>query len=495
MQVYAKLQREFITTIEVIRQIIFLTLLLPAFTALSQQTAAAAARADSVHLSLVHYTDSLNRIASMQWLTDSLTINTWATDMRGKVASVFTEDSLSLQTKIDSLSALNLSPEPYASRLDSLMQRRQNLLAEVNGTQQKLLNQTKSRLYGWQQKVQARLDSMNISGTVPGVNLPARNELSLPGPGLPDIPSLSASDFILPELSSDLALLNYDLGFSTPQGLNNIQSNLPGMEQVSSLRNFIGDPATTAQAAVGELDAVKKLQEQMNGPDPLPLPASGQDVKKMVIDKAVDHFAGQEDKLREAMKQVATYKQKYPSVQSLHDLPRRPPNPMKAKPFIERLVPGLTFQYQYKNAYLLDLNLYSGYRLTGRITSGLGWNQRLARDEDNTYWKHQAHIYGPRVFGSFELGEGFMAYLETEVMNTFVPIVPVDPNTGAREWVWGMSLGIKKSYTIYRNLRGTVFALYNVFDPHHKAPYVDRLNMRIGFEYAFRKKQKAVAGA
>lgn len=464
---------------------------MPAFVAFGQQPDDVVDRFDSLHLRLTTFSDSVNHFASLQWLNDSLTINTWAATMRRKVTSVFTADSLNLQTKIDSLSANGLLPEPYASRLDSLMQQRQNLFAEVDGTKQKLLNQTKAKLNDWQQKVQKRLDSLNISVTVPGVDLTAMNELSLSNLGLPDIPSLSSPDFVLPELSPDLAVLNHDLGFSTPDGLLSIQNNLPGMDQVSSLRNFIGDPSTTAEAAVGELDAVKKLQEQMKGPDKPLLPASEQDAKDMVIDKAIDHFAGQEDKLREAMKQVSKYKQKYPSAQSLQDLPKRPPNPMKVKPFIERLVPGLTFQYQNKNAYLFDMYLYSGYRITERITSGLGWNQRLARDEDNNYWKHQAYIYGPRLFGSFELGEGFLVYLETEVMNTFVPNVRVDPDTGAREWVWGMSVGIKKTYTIYKNLRGTVFALYNIFDPHHKAPYVDRLNMRVGFEFAFKKKRKA----
>lgn len=433
--------------------------------------------------------DSVNRLANLQWVKDSLTINAWGDSLRAKMNARFTVDSLQLRYKVDSLSALSLSPEPYASRLDSLVHRKVGMLAEIRDAQQKLNSQTKAKLDGWKQKLQSKLDSLNINASLPGATIPDLANFDLPDFDLPEVPAITAPDFSLPELSPDLARLNKDLVFATPEGLGKIQGNLPGIsEQAAGLKSLLGDPAQAAEKALGEVEVVSDLQGQLK--NELPVPATEQEAKDQLLDKAIDHFAGQEDKLKQAMQQVARYKQKYPSVQSLSDLPKRPPNPMKGKPLAERLVPGLALQYQYKNAYALDLNFYAGYRLNGRITAGMGWNYRLARDEDNKYWKHQARIFGPRFFGSYELGEGFMAYLETEVMNTFVPYTPVDPGNGQREWVWSMTVGIKKSYTIYKNLKGTVFALYNVFDPHHKAPYVDRLNMRMGVEYKLKARKK-----
>ena len=75
-------------------------------------------------------------------------------------------------------------------------------------------------------------------------------------------------------------------------------------------------------------------------------------------------------------------------------------------------------------------------------------------------------------------------------MNTFVPsVLGGNPEIGYREWVWGMMTGLKKDYKIYRNLRGTVLIQYNIFNREYKAPYVDRLNSRIGFEYVLKKKR------
>jgi hypothetical protein len=191
------------------------------------------------------------------------------------------------------------------------------------------------------------------------------------------------------------------------------------------------------------------------------------------------------------MDKISRYKQKYSSVSSLKDLPKRPPNAMKGKPFIERLIPGFYFQYQQKNYNLFDINPYLSYRLSGRFTSGAGWNQRYAYDRKHHEWSRQTRIYGPRAFLDFRLGKGFIAHLETEVMNTFVPsVIKISPSdAGQREWVWGMMTGLKKEYKIYKNLRGTVLIQFNLFNPKYKAPYVDRLNSRIGFEYLLKKRK------
>lgn len=206
---------------------------------------------------------------------------------------------------------------------------------------------------------------------------------------------------------------------------------------------------------------------------------------------ATDHFAGKEEQLKSAMGKISKYKQKYSSVSSIKDLPKRPPNPMKDKPFIQRLVPGLYLQYQQENHYLLDVNPYVGYRLSGRFTAGLGWNHRYAYDKDNRAFNSRSRIFGPRVYVDFKLGKGFIAHLEGESMNSFVPsTLRGNPDHGNREWVESFMNGIKKEYRIYKNLRGTALIQYNLFNRYYKAPYVDRLNSRIGFEYILKSKRK-----
>jgi hypothetical protein len=58
---------------------------------------------------------------------------------------------------------------------------------------------------------------------------------------------------------------------------------------------------------------------------------------------------------------------------------------------------------------------------------------------------------------------------------------------GSIEWVWSFMTGLKKEYKIYKNLKGTALIQYNWFNRYYKAPYVDRLNSRIGFEYMLKK--------
>ena len=256
-------------------------------------------------------------------------------------------------------------------------------------------------------------------------------------------------------------------------------------------------PETIEQQAT-RIEGIDELQKQSGiidqhttKFDDFKNPAKG---KKKAVElakkAAVDHFDGKQEKLKAAMEKISKYKQKYSSVSSIKDLPKRPPNVMKGKPFIERLVPGLYFQCQQKNMYLLDVNPYVGYRISGRFTTGAGWNQRYAYDKPSRSFDTRARIFGPRAFVDFKLGKGFIAHVESESMNGFVPsTLRGNPDTGRKEWVWSFMTGIKKEYKIYKNLKGTALIQYNLFNRYYKAPYVDRLNSRVGFEYSIKKKK------
>ena len=79
-------------------------------------------------------------------------------------------------------------------------------------------------------------------------------------------------------------------------------------------------------------------------------------------------------------------------------------------------------------------------------------------------------------------------------MNTFVPTTVGTPfygtNEARREWVWSVFAGFKKDYTFYKKIKGNVQVLYNLYDDHDNSPYVDRLNVRMGFEVGMKKKRK-----
>jgi len=219
------------------------------------------------------------------------------------------------------------------------------------------------------------------------------------------------------------------------------------------------------------------------------------ELKKEAMEKAkkvaVNHFAGKEEQLKAAMEKVSKYKQKYSSLNGVSELSKKPRNKMHGKPLIERIVPGLAIQIQSKGEnFLIDFNPYAGYRITGRLRGGLGWNQRIAYNTDQKGFSPNARIYGPRTFGEFKLSKGFSPRAEIEIMNTNVPplLSTIDPMK--REWVWGVFMGMKKEYTIYKNIKGTAMVMGRLFNRDHKSPYADVLNVRFGFEFPMKKKIK-----
>jgi hypothetical protein len=412
---------------------------------------------------------------------------------------------------IDSLQHLNLPTGKYTKKLDSLNQVRQQTTAKFISKADALKAKTTGKLNALDLPPQYKEPLQSITGKVDGFNLNTDfakiPEVTIPGYSMPKGG--------LGELASKAGELGKvgNLGnlpkIETPVGnlgdVSKVTEQVKGYQgDVKSITsgnlNDVKELPKTIEVQAAKIDGVSELQKQsgvVDGyKDQLGMvkdPSAGKEKAVEAVKKAaVDHFAGKEEQLKAAMDKISKYKQKYSSVSSLKDLPKRPPNAMKGKPFIERLIPGFYFQYQQKNYNLFDINPYLSYRLSGRFTTGAGWNQRYAYDRKKDEWNHRARIYGPRAFLDFKLGKGFIAHLETEVMNTFVPsVIKISPSdAGQREWVWAMMTGLKKEYKIYKNLRGTVLIQFNLFNPKYKSPYVDRLNSRIGFEYTLKKKAK-----
>src|SRR5260221_1683222 len=161
---------------------------------------------------------------------------------------------------------------------------------------------------------------------------------------------------------------------------------------------------------------------------------------------------------------------------------------MHCKPLIERLLPGLNFQIQKKNDLLLDFNPYIGYRITGRFTSGIGWNERIGIDTKKKKGVPIDRIYGLRSFVHFKIRDGVFAKAEIESMNAFVPpsvLLGPEQHSG-RQWVWSYFVGLKKDYRLSKSVMGNVQILYNLYNPHKMSPYASNFNVRMGFAFSGR---------
>jgi hypothetical protein len=216
--------------------------------------------------------------------------------------------------------------------------------------------------------------------------------------------------------------------------------------------------------------------------------------KELAVNKAkeqvINHFAGHEQALMAAMSQLSKLKAKTKDAEQMVDMFKKQPNPMKGKPFIERLLPGINLQIQKKNDLLIDFNPYVGYRISGRFTSGLGWNERLGVNTKQKTSVPMDHIYGVRSFVHFKIKVGVFAKAEVESMNTDVPqSVLLGPSEHpGRQWVRSYFAGLKKDFRYSNSMMGNMQVLYNLYNPHHMSPYVSKLNVRIGIEFPIRKK-------
>jgi hypothetical protein len=423
--------------------------------------------------------------------------------------SLHRSDSLqhSLTTKIDSFRSLKRLTQQLEAKRDSIRHK------QVKGTQR-----FTGRLDSLKRVTTTKLDSISVppelkdhlkeyTGKLNNAGLD--NNIALPElniPGLPtvdlDLPSLKelGSGDVL-KLPTDVNVPEVDLPKTELDGIENISGQAGDVaSKAKALSETNVQEAQTLASKEAEQQAAKmggvgELRKETEAFDKMMPPASEDKAKQQLMEQgkemAIDHFAGKGDALKGAMEQVARYKEKYASVSSLEevDLKKRPPNPLKEKPFIERLVPGISFQYQRRDDYLLDAYCYVGYKHTPKLVSGLGWNQRFARDNANSYWNQRAAIFGPRAYVEYRIFRGFTAHVEGEAMNTFVPFSRLASNEGSRQWVWGMMMGLKTEYKITRWMKGTVLIQYNLFDRQHKAPYVDRLNSRLGFEFQVKKRK------
>lgn len=247
------------------------------------------------------------------------------------------------------------------------------------------------------------------------------------------------------------------------------------------------DEVSGIQKEAGAFGQYKNLAGKGNDPEAM---------KKLALEQAqksfkppVNHFAGQEQALRTAMDNMSKLKTKYESLDSLKDIPKRKPNAMKGKPFIERIVPGITLQVQKNSDVLIDYNPYLGYRISGKLTVGLGWNERFNVGK-HFHFSLKDRIYGPRAYVDFKFWKGFSVRTDLEKMNTYVPSIASGINDyNHRAWVWSAFVGLKKEYKFWGSVKGNAQLLYNLYDDHNNSPYADRLIVRMGFEFPLKKKE------
>lgn len=435
--------------------------------------------------------------------------------------------------KIDSLTTLPNPNKLLIKSLDSLrtgldsLKQKLAVLPEGVEKSQAALAKIQTTVTDKTEKIQSALNEkmelFNKQGAnIPGVKVPTAN-LALSGTNL-KLPEVGAGNLSLPQMDFNAAgnlstqlnipdakldLPNFDTSklpdINGLGELGGVQDKTAQLGELSGQATGLTEKLKDQNQLAGELENRAKEMDELSGFED----ATGQFaqmekwrsdpeyVKELALkqakEQAVDHFAGKEKELLAAMEQLSGLKKKYKDADGVIDLFTKRQRPYAHKSFIERVVPGISVQLASRdNVWWFDFNPYASYTISRRISSGIGWNERVPFNFKKNEFVQADRIYGPRVHAEFKLKEGFYVKAETEWMNTLAKtIFPAFPQeeTG-RTWVWSSFAGIKNTFNLSKKIRGQVQTLFNLYNPEKRSPYTSRLNVRFGVEYSLKKKRK-----
>ena len=421
-----------------------------------------------------------------------------------------------LQQKIDTLQNLQLPTNKISATLDSLEAWKNAEIRTITSRVDSLTTALTNKIESLEFPLELQERASNLTSVIDklDVSLPIDRQpvsfqklelgrtvvtetlkiQSMRGLDIPNATSLLDGQVLQDAASVDIKSVDMgDIG-NQMQGHQNLVSQVP--KDIDGIAKMAEEQATNISAVT---DVQKELGLVVKLTDMAGTLKDQEELKKLltheVQKQAVGHFAGKEQELKSAVDLISKYKRKFGNVNNLEELAaliKKRPNEMKGKPLIERIVPGIGFQLQKKDDLLfVDLNLYVGYRFTGKLTAGIGWNQRVSYNLNDNTFDSEPRIFGPRAYSEYKLWKGFLPRVEVETMNTFVPpYIKTSPaDAGGREWVWGVFAGIKKDYKFFKKINGTAIVMFRLFDPHRKSPYADVLNARFGFEFPMKKKQ------
>jgi hypothetical protein len=448
---------------------------------------------DSIQTKFWHKTDSLQKVHSSRITKIRLSIT-------------------KLSHRKDSLSRVSFCVPSDIQKLDSIQkeikrfeQKHTNEVKELNGKIDKVKSDALKKIAVLHLPPQAQNEINALTKNIQGFKIP--NSFSqLPGmnslsKGI-NIPGLSRMSLSLP---SNLNIPEVKIPSLQKFNLVSLATLPPFKQLEGSLGKEISQLKSNASVESLEKNAVKELSQnaevksllkeetqvkEMEGKLSQMKDTKGAEALAKQQLPAINHFEGKEKELQSAITEVSKYKQKYGNIKSLEELPRRAPNPLKDKPWIERIVLGLNYFILSKHATFIDFNPYAGWRFNPRITASIGWSERVGIVHGQASTSDHERVYGVRTSFSYKWAKGFSFRLSPEVMSAYVPTNT--PDNSERILVFGLFAGIRKDFKIYKGLIGYSEGLYNFTQKSGQNIYGDRLSLRLGFE--MRNKKKAIKG-
>ncbi len=458
---------------------------------------------------LQHHLDSLSRVASVSRFTDSLRVNAWSDGLRRQVNLKF--GTKGVNARVDSLARAGVPTAKIIAYKDSLSQKGKSLLNEINTRQGSLQEKVSARYNNWFNSARKKynLDSMNVktpalpSSALP--DIPNQSNLNVPQVSALDaspIPELNSSDFAALPLSPDLKQVAGDFTIPTDTQLKSLDSQLPNTNdlvqqyagQLGEVKSSLKDPGTAAEKQVSQLAETQGISSQASAMNQLNSNEAMQAAEKLkgadspeaLLPAAVDHFAGKEVVLQQAMDQMAKYKDKYPSLPSIADVKKTwwPHNSLKGVPFRDRIRAGINLGFRsVPDTLLMDFFPNASYRISGRFEAGMGFLYRLRVNTREFSFNQQNPVWG---WNTFVVAKTFKSvFLRVEMDGTSYTRTRTD-NATYRDWRWSFLSGIQTNFRIATQWSGNVQMLYN-FDSQLKDGFAEKLYVRLGVQYKWER--------
>ncbi|MBS1489661.1 MAG: hypothetical protein JSS93_03965 [Bacteroidetes bacterium] len=401
-----------------------------------------------------------------------------------------------LNHKKDSLTRLKLPTSSVSKEIKQLEKEQTKKLREMNAKISEVKKKAVSELNSLHLPPQAQQEITALTKTINGFSVPKNffnSPLNLNAPS-----SLGAN---LPNASIP--------GTNLP----NVNSSIPGMQQVNKIEGQVSQDISVGQkVASGDEKSIEQTAQKIatqnsevnslvkEGTQATALEKQAQNMnsvkglEQMAAKQtpAVNHFLGKEKELQSAMGEVSKLKQKYSNVSSLSQLPKRPPNPLKNKPWHERTVPGLNYFVQSRHYTLVDLNPYIGWRFDPHLTVSLGWNERIGISKGSLGTHRYDRVFGFRSTATYQWQHGIIFQASPEVMWAYVP-VDGNVDTKTQKAIFGVYAGVRKGFPVFKSLSGYSEVLYHFSQVPSQNIYGDRVVFRFGFEYTLKKVNKATA--
>lgn len=437
-----------------------------------------------------------------------------------------------LNSGIDSLGKLNLSTEVYAMKVDSLYKSFQfKTISKLRGKYDSLGLRADKRLSNLDSVLNLksrRMDSLLVSRKLKGIGLSDKVDLENFNMNIPDFPNA-------PGLKNPVVGINPELNLpalTTPGiegtnmlNLNSVNPAIPdvkGLEKMTEANEIIGEGTQyidrtkglsdeVKKAKEGEyndeledevkkqaqnIDQVKEISKQSQSVDALNekiksvsvVATQKDDIREKGKKNLKDHFAGKDEVIKKDMEDIGKVQLKYRDVADSRNLPKRPPNEMKDKPFVERLIPAVSFQVVNGENVSVDFAPTIGYKFSGRIRSGIGMYRRV------TYFEKERRIeiedlIGIRLYNNIKLIRGFHSHVEFETFKNNEELVQGATTEDEKQWNYKLNLGFYNSYKLNKHFSGHIIVVYNVLKIK-EFPGSSNGAIRFGFEYQITKRNK-----